>query len=159
MGNWKRIIVLFLVLVCVLGALTGCGDKTKSDPDRVLRIGTTVANDTFNATTAGGAMGRLNYNAFTNAPFLITNEKGEVLPFFMRSWKSSADNKSMTFKIAKGVLWHDGKPVTAEDVKFTFDFLAKQGSIYTKKVVSCDIVDDETLTLTLTEAKRVCLPG
>jgi peptide/nickel transport system substrate-binding protein len=151
LGNWKRIIVLFLVLVCVLGALTGCGDKTKSDPDRVLRIGTTVANDTFNATTAGGAMGRLNYNAFTNAPFLITNEKGEVLPFFMRSWKSSADNKSMTFKIAKGVLWHDGKPVTAEDVKFTFDFLAKQGSIYTKKVVSCDIVDDETLTLTFTE--------
>jgi peptide/nickel transport system substrate-binding protein len=151
LGNWKRIIVLFLVLVCVLGALTGCGDKTKSDSDRVLRIGTTAVNDTFNATTSGGAYGRLNFNAFTQAPFLIADEKGKVLPFFMRSWKFSDDNMSMTFKIPKGVMFHDDEPVTAEDVKYSIDFCVKKGTLLTDKVASCDIIDDETLVLTFSE--------
>ncbi|MGE3918232.1 MAG: ABC transporter substrate-binding protein, partial [Hyphomicrobiaceae bacterium] len=39
------------------------------------------------------------------------------------SWSWSADDKKLTFKLHKGVKWHDGKPFTAEDVKCTIDLL------------------------------------
>ncbi|MFH1096805.1 MAG: ABC transporter substrate-binding protein [Candidatus Desantisbacteria bacterium] len=36
----------------------------------------------------------------------------------------SQDKKIYTFKLRKGVRWHDGREVTAEDVKFTFDVIS-----------------------------------
>lgn len=39
------------------------------------------------------------------------------------NWELSEDGKSYTFKLKKGIKWHDGAPFTAEDVKFTFQKL------------------------------------
>ena len=36
------------------------------------------------------------------------------------SWEVSKDGLTYTFKLKKGVKWHDGKPFTARDVAFTF---------------------------------------
>ncbi|MFC1849175.1 peptide-binding protein [candidate division CSSED10-310 bacterium] len=36
-------------------------------------------------------------------------------------WAVSEDKLTVTFYLRRGVTWHDGKPFTAEDVKFTFD--------------------------------------
>jgi peptide/nickel transport system substrate-binding protein len=38
-----------------------------------------------------------------------------------KSWTRSADGKRYTFVLRQGVRWHDGKPFTGKDVKFTFD--------------------------------------
>jgi peptide/nickel transport system substrate-binding protein len=43
--------------------------------------------------------------------------KGELAS----TWKRSADSLTYTFYLRHGVKWHDGKPFTGEDVKFTFD--------------------------------------
>jgi peptide/nickel transport system substrate-binding protein len=37
------------------------------------------------------------------------------------SWTASPDLLSWTFQLRRGVIWHDGRPFTAADVKFTFD--------------------------------------
>jgi len=37
----------------------------------------------------------------------------------------SEDGKIITFVLRKGVTWHDGEPFTAEDVKFTVEYLSK----------------------------------
>src|SRR5262245_23029663 len=37
------------------------------------------------------------------------------------SWKESPDGLVYEFKIRKGVKFHNGEPVTAEDVKFSFE--------------------------------------
>ena len=34
----------------------------------------------------------------------------------------AADGKSVTWKLKKGVRWHDGKPLTADDVVFTWEY-------------------------------------
>ena len=42
------------------------------------------------------------------------------------SWETSEDGKTVTFKLYKNVKWHDGKPLTSADVKFTFDTMVKK---------------------------------
>ena len=46
---------------------------------------------------------------------------GEPTGRLAESWTISKDGKTYDFYLRKNAVWHDGKPVTAEDVKFTFD--------------------------------------
>lgn len=43
----------------------------------------------------------------------------EVEPLLAESWRLSADGKRYTFTLRPGLKWHDGKPLTADDVVFT----------------------------------------
>ncbi|HWT82887.1 MAG TPA: ABC transporter substrate-binding protein, partial [Candidatus Methylomirabilis sp.] len=42
-------------------------------------------------------------------------------PDLAEKWETSKDGLTWTFSLRKDVRWHDGKPFTAEDVKFTLD--------------------------------------
>jgi peptide/nickel transport system substrate-binding protein len=44
-----------------------------------------------------------------------------ITPSLAESWTASKDGLSYDFMIRKGVKFHNGDPVTAEDVKFTFE--------------------------------------
>ena len=43
-----------------------------------------------------------------------------VRPLLAESWEVAKDGLAYTFKLKKGVKWHDGTPFTARDVAFTF---------------------------------------
>lgn len=49
------------------------------------------------------------------------DETGTV-PWLADSWSSSEDGREWIFELHKGVTWHDGEPLTADDVKFTFQY-------------------------------------
>jgi peptide/nickel transport system substrate-binding protein len=51
----------------------------------------------------------------------------KVCPGLAESWEPNSDFTQWTFKIRDNVLWHDGKPYTAEDAKFWVD-LAYNGA-------------------------------
>src|SRR5204863_1648196 len=40
-------------------------------------------------------------------------------PYAATSWRWSADRRTLTFQLARGIAWHDGRPTTARDVAFT----------------------------------------
>jgi peptide/nickel transport system substrate-binding protein len=44
---------------------------------------------------------------------------GTIVPDVATGWLWSEDGTELTFPLRKGVLWHDGKPFTAKDVKCT----------------------------------------
>jgi len=48
------------------------------------------------------------------------DDKLGVKPLLAESWEVSRDGLAYTFRLKKGVKWHDGKPFTARDVAFTF---------------------------------------
>jgi len=75
-------------------------------------------------------------------------------PWLAQSWELS--DTAVVFHLRNDVKWHDGQPVTAEDVKFTFD-LAKDtttasliGSAYLGMVKSATVVDPYTVRFTFT---------
>jgi len=64
----------------------------------------------------------------------------------------SKDGKTVTWHLKKGVAWHDGKPFTADDCVFTWEFAADPAtasvSIGTYKDVKIEKVDSHTIKLT-----------
>ncbi len=51
-----------------------------------------------------------------------------LAPQLATSWESDESNTVWTFHLREGVVWHDGEPFTANDVKFTFEFAIAPGS-------------------------------
>ncbi len=45
----------------------------------------------------------------------------QVVPDLAESWTANASLTEYTFKLRRGAKWHDGRPVTADDVKFTIE--------------------------------------
>ena len=68
----------------------------------------------------------------------------------------SADGKSVTWKLKRGVTWHDGKPFTADDVVFTAAYAADPAaamitvSIY--KDIKVEKIDSHTVKVTYPKA-------
>ena len=50
-------------------------------------------------------------------------ESMDHIPLLAESWEFSSDKMQITFRLNPGARWQDGKPVTAQDVKFSFDVL------------------------------------
>ncbi|PKO22351.1 MAG: hypothetical protein CVU38_09855 [Chloroflexi bacterium HGW-Chloroflexi-1] len=55
---------------------------------------------------------------------------GQTIPWLATDWKTSDDNLTWTFTLRDGVKWHDSRPLTVDDVVFTFQYLAKTGGAW-----------------------------
>lgn len=76
-------------------------------------------------------------------------------PDLAESFEISSDGLEYTFKLRKGVKFHNGDELTAEDVKFTFDRLRKPGSGYSyasqvETIKDVAVIDPYTVKFTLT---------
>lgn len=55
-------------------------------------------------------------------PLLDFDRNGRMIPALAESWTVSPDGKIFTFKVRRGVRFHDGKDLTAEDVKWSVEY-------------------------------------
>ena len=76
-------------------------------------------------------------------------------PSLAESWDISADKKTYTFKLRRDVKWHDGRPFTAEDVKFSVEKVIRpyhsRGRVYFGDVTSIETPDPHTVVFSLKE--------
>ncbi|MHA2143384.1 MAG: ABC transporter substrate-binding protein [Candidatus Thorarchaeota archaeon] len=54
---------------------------------------------------------------------LSYDEDLNLLPWLAEAFIVSTDGHKVTFTLREGASWHDGQPVTPEDVKFTFEYI------------------------------------
>lgn len=86
------------------------------------------------------------------------NVDGTVTPLLAESWSMEPDGRSYTFRLRKGVKFHDGEAFDASDVKFSFERAKDEKSTNkAKKVVfdniaRIDTPDPHTVILTLNSA-------
>jgi peptide/nickel transport system substrate-binding protein len=78
-------------------------------------------------------------------------EKGGIGPGVAERWERSADGKSWTFYLRKGLRFHNGDPVTAHDVKWSLErtispeSIAGAAATLKRAVARIDVVDDLTV--------------
>jgi peptide/nickel transport system substrate-binding protein len=69
--------------------------------------------------------GKRNTTTYLYEPLVIINEmSGEETPWLATGYEQP-DAKTVVFTIRDGVTWSDGEPLTAEDVKYSFDLVKK----------------------------------
>jgi peptide/nickel transport system substrate-binding protein len=84
-----------------------------------------------------------------------TDEHGKIKPQMVDTWTVSADNRLWTFKLRKGLEFHDGKPVTGEDVIASINRWGKRdamGSALMQFVQRMDSPAPDTFRIFLGEA-------
>jgi len=69
------------------------------------------------------------------------------------SWEISPDGQTITFRLRRGVRWHDGAPFTAHDVMFTYEVMVdpKTPTAYAgdyQQVKKAEVLDDYTFRVT-----------
>ena len=89
-----------------------------------------------------------------------------LAPELATSWQLAPDGKSVTFMLRQDATFHDGTPVTAHDVKWSFDravsiggfptFQMKAGSL--EKPEQFVVVDDYTFRIDLLRQDRLTMP-
>ena len=63
-------------------------------------------------------------------------------PSLAESWSESEDGLTYEFKLRQGVTFHNGDPLTTEDVKFSFDrYRGQSATLFREKVKAVEIVD------------------
>lgn len=117
-----------LLLVLAVSAMVACrpGDRSSADaggtvimtvgaePDALLPLTTT--------SLAGNQVADILFERLAE-PGDEMNTRGDAgfEPELAESWTWAPDSLSIAFKIHPQAKWHDGKPVTARDVAFSFD--------------------------------------
>jgi peptide/nickel transport system substrate-binding protein len=92
-----------------------------------------------------------NFTVFVNLfdPLLFPDSSGKPQPHVAESWDVSPDGLAYTFHIRKGIKFHNGNMLTAEDVKFTMDRLLTIGEgpafHWHGKITKTTVIDDYTV--------------
>ena len=97
-----------------------------------------------------------------------------ILPDVAESWEESEDGLTYTYHLRGDVLWHDGEPLTAEDVKWTIELVSHPDSAVAVRTVlplsaivgyeefsaneaeeisGVEVIDDFTVQITLTSPR------
>lgn len=131
----KNLWALFLVLVLILAGCSGEEEKSGAEGEEPVEKSEsktlTIANGTDivtfdihdHNTTSTEAV---HVNMFN---YLVTNEGEEGFqPDLAESWENVNDT-TWSFKLKEGIKFHNGEDLTADDVKFTLERIAKDDTL------------------------------
>jgi peptide/nickel transport system substrate-binding protein len=150
----RKFLYVFLLLALILSA---CGVGQSADAPAVVRIGWGASPDTLNP---GNAILAVSYTIFELVydSMYDLNLDGTFTLSIAESAEVSDDGTVWTFKIKDGLKWHDGQPLTAEDVAFTYNLYLNTpeypylNGYYTTYFDSIEATANNEVVLTLTEA-------
>ncbi len=113
-----RRLLLVLSLVAALTAATAAQPRGGT-----LRVAVPTTPTGYVVTQAGGLADVVAEKLIQNGLTRYDEKTLQPVPALATEWKAESEARVWTFRLRSGVRWHDGRPFTAEDVKFTFDTL------------------------------------
>ncbi len=155
--------VILAVLIASALVVSPIASEPVAAAPIIMTIGTTEHQDTFNP-----------FSMMSGVSWMIAWEMYEVLvtrdpstlqpsPMLAQSWEVSPDGRVWTFNLVHNSVWHDGTPVTAEDVNWTFNFMLshpKEGGLYQgyiRNITEVVALDDYTVRFTSDVPKATML--
>ena len=141
-------LLVILLLVSVTVPAMAAGTETVDQLNVALSKGEGFLNPYTYASETGYWMLHLVYDSL-----FILDEHLNITPWLVETYEYDEAALTYTFKLHDGVTFHDGEKLTAEDVKFTYDYLAahpKSRFSQPAAVISeITVIDELTLTMTL----------
>ena len=135
------------------GDQAGSGDEDAAslpEQNLVLRVGSTKP---FKTTSkfADYWYGVLS-NLTTHDSLIKLGPDMQPVPWLAESWSISDDSTVFTFTITDGATWHDGAPLTADDVAFSIEYYRDKDpqAGWMKEVIEDVTVEGRDVTLSLT---------
>lgn len=110
----KKITVIMMTLIMAL-SLASCGSKIKKDDN-------TLVYGSQNYTAINPALyehGEINSLIF--AGLTMHDKDNKLAPGLAENWEYDAGSHTWTFHLRDNLKFHDGKPLTSADVKFTLE--------------------------------------
>jgi peptide/nickel transport system substrate-binding protein len=95
--------------------------KPKTSRKRMV-VGMQALLETTNIIAAGNNMRSIGRMIYDRLAYLDADLK--IIPWAIESW-NRIDDRTWDLKLRPGMTFHDGKPVTIQDLQFTFDFMLK----------------------------------
>ena len=127
----------------------------------LLRLGQDGTFDSFNHIiirgTAAAGIGTIYDTLMTGALDEVSTEYGLIA----ESVRHPADFSSVTYRLRANARWHDGKPITPEDVVWTFQMLKEHSPtqrFYYRNVVKAEKTGDREVTFTFDQPGNRELP-
>lgn len=120
-----------------------------------VRVGRTAAPDSLNP-GAAYLSEAVDVFGLVYETLIGIDLQNKAIPQLAKEWSVGEDQRTWTFKLHEGAKWHDGEPVTSEDVAFTWqmiqgfdDFALIKG--YTDGVEKIETPDPATVKITFTD--------
>jgi peptide/nickel transport system substrate-binding protein len=117
-------VVLIAIVVCLCAAATA---PAHAAPEGTLTVAVaTFGNERWLPHLYVGAEDVVLKPLWEN--LLSRDAKGNLIPMLAERWQVLDGGRTWRFHLRKGIKFHNGTELTAEDVKFTFTAIAKEGS-------------------------------
>lgn len=150
MKNMKKKLVSLIVgasLICSFAGSSLAADKT-------LTIGIAKEPAKLNPVLIPGVFGEAVAGSIFDTLVSFKEDASNPAPALAESWTISEDGTIYTFKLRKGVKFHNGADFTAKDVKYTIEAVknpdnASPSKEFLDPIASVEILDDYTVKLTL----------
>jgi len=147
----SRKIIAILMVVALLFTITGCGGSDNGGEAKdSLTIGIdsdAVALDPLRVNDT------LTMSILSNVyePLVRMNNDQEIVPALAEKWDVSDDGLEYTFTIRTDATFHNGDPITAEDVKYSLEAAAESSYTgpYMNYIDNVKVVDEKTVKVTL----------
>ena len=118
----RRFLMVSLFLGLLIGLvlpLEGASDKPKRGGTLTMAVrrGPSLMNPMISTKSSEARVRELMFESL-----LGIDQKGNIQPNLAESWETSADGKLITFRLRRGVKFHNGREMTATDAKFSMDY-------------------------------------
>jgi len=147
----KRILAFLLVIVLVMGVFTACEGGTDKDAtgEKILTYG---SGDYTAINPALYEHGEINLLIFLG--LTAHDADNNIIPAAAKDWSYDESTFTYTFNLREGLKFHDGKPLTSEDVKFTIDVIkdsdnGSENASNFEDITNVTAVGEMTVTVTL----------
>ncbi len=144
------------VIAAVLLATVASAPADAQTPQKggTLTIGVPNGIPTFDVMASTDDTGRV-IHLHMYEPLIGRNEKLEAAPMLAESWTVSSDGLTYTFKIRKGIVFHNGKVLTSTDAKASIERYMRMSvrRRYLEDVAEVSAPDADTVALKLKQAR------
>ena len=153
MDRFRGIASALVVVALTLGIVSGAAGQAGPSGEVVMAWHVTISPSWFDPSTAPPQITPFGMMYALHDAMVRPLPGQKVGNSLAESWKESPDGRVYEFKLRRDLKFHNGDPITTEDVKFSFERYRGAGSkLLADRVRQVEIVDPLTVRFHLKEA-------